>query len=127
MACTLKEIKASNRSRWIILLTMVVLTGVVSYVSIVAMDRVVMVADKMTELQARNVVVSYQLDKLIDLAKKTASSGEVEDELVKIKKLGTPSPKNLVNAMKAMQKKMDKVRKEREDKEEEEPNGSSSD
>jgi hypothetical protein len=100
---------------------MIALTGIVTYVSVVAMDRVVIVTDKMVELQAKNLIVSHQLDKLIELAEKTASSEEVGDELKKIKRLGTPTPRNLVNAMNAMQKKMDKI------KEEKESNGSSSD
>ena len=100
MACTLKEIKASNRSRRIVVLSMIIIAVAMLY----SVYKITVLTDRMTKIQADAALYGNQTNKLLDLAITTASTPETVEKLKDIKASGDPTPENIVSAVKAQLK-----------------------
>ena len=94
MADTLKEIRSSNRSRWIVLAAMLVMC-------VVTIGSSFYVLSKIRRMQYRYMVQTVRLNKLIDLAEKTARP-ENRSALRTLQKLSDTTPQSVVEAAAAL-------------------------
>jgi hypothetical protein len=99
METTLNEVKASNRSRWIVLLSMVSILAVFSSIGFVILNKMYVIMDQLEHTQVATATTSSRLDDLIDLAKTTASSPQIEQKLQRLQSRRAGSPQNLIKAL----------------------------
>lgn len=99
METTLNEVKASNRSRWIVLLSMVGILAVFSGMGIVILNKMFLIMDQLENTQVAHAETSSRLDDLIELAKKNASTPQMEQKLRRLQSRRAGSPRNLIKAL----------------------------
>lgn len=99
METTLHEVKASNRSRWIILFSMVGMLLIFGGVTYVVLDKIYAIIDQQEASQVALATEAGRLDELIDLAKKNASTPQMEQKLQRLQSRRVATPKNLIKAL----------------------------
>lgn len=95
----LKEIKASNRSRWIMMLAMISIVAMVAIGSFWVVEQLGDLSDQVAQIQQAQIVDSGRLTLLVDEAEATASTPKIREKLQQIQQMGTHSPENLVRAV----------------------------
>jgi hypothetical protein len=98
MACVLKEIKASNRSRWIVLLGMASIVVVMASIQFVVMDRMNRMADQIEQSQGVLIMQMAQGQDLIDYVARSAKTPEQRAAVAEIRNLYGKSPATLIKA-----------------------------
>ena len=98
MARVLEEIKASNRSRWIVLTSMAAVVAVMAFIQFIVMDRMAKMADQIESSQSTLVMLMAQSHDLIDYMAKGAKTPEQKAAVAEIQTLYGKSPANLIKA-----------------------------
>lgn len=91
MATTLVEVRKSNRSRWFVLVAMIVCTSLCTFATLHTLKRldhmsgaVVLATAELQQLQGKSETSAQRLDSLIGLAIDNASSPEIARSLTAI-------------------------------------------
>lgn len=98
MASVLKEIKASNRSRWIVLTSMLLIVMVVAGLMWVMMQQMMVLMDRVETTQNSLVSQSIQVQQLVEFASRTARTPEQKKYVRSIRHGQLRSPAELIKA-----------------------------
>jgi len=98
MACVLKELKASNRSRWIVMLSMAAIVMVTATMMWAVMRQMSDLMDRMETTQGALIGQMVQVQQLVEFADKTAKTPDQKNRVENMKKLYGQTPVDLIRA-----------------------------
>lgn len=93
------EIRASNRSRWIVMMAMLAMVVMVSFLFVKSLDKIGDLTSKLSDIQATSVMERGRLNRLISLAERTASTPRIQKELQDLQMAKFPTAENIVKAV----------------------------
>lgn len=99
METTLQEVKASNRSRWIILFSMLAMAALFTGMAWVGLNRMSNIADRMEETQAGMAMESARFNELIKLIRAHTKSKKMKEKLMRLQLHQPPTPENVIRAL----------------------------
>lgn len=98
MACVLKEIKASNRSRWIVLLSMASMVAVVAVMMWITLAQMRLLMDRMEMTQGALISLTVQSHQMIDFADKVAKTPDQKNRVESMRRLHGQKPSDIIKA-----------------------------